>query len=219
MITICGPISIAQLERFNPTGYCSKLRAMRHLFATLVFLVLLTEPGAAQSRDQNWAWCEGGDPDLSIAGCTALIQSKVESRSNLAIAHNNIGKVLTKLGNYDAAEPHLQTALSLRQQALGDFAIEDPVTLDTFYDLACLAALRGQRAQALELLRKVTNPRVAQLPYAGARPSEDPDLESLRGDPEFEAILVEIERRIGKPMSEESTSPSTSRGFGPSTLR
>ena len=86
---------------------------MRYLFAAAMFLALLTDPGAAQTRDQNWAWCEGGDPDLSIAGCTALIQSKVESRSNLAIAHNNRGITFSDKGEFDRALADYEQALAL----------------------------------------------------------------------------------------------------------
>jgi len=27
----------------------------------------------AQTIDQQWKWCAGADPDLSIGGCTAVI--------------------------------------------------------------------------------------------------------------------------------------------------
>ena len=86
---------------------------MRYLFAALIVFVLLANPAGAQSRDQNWAWCEGGDPILSIKGCTALIQSITETRNNLAIAHSNRGITYSDKGNFDRAIADYEQALKL----------------------------------------------------------------------------------------------------------
>ena len=62
----------------------------------------------------------------------------------------------------------------------------DPESADCAYDLACYYALAGQKADALQALRRSVslNPRMAKMA------SSDSDLESLRGDPEFQKILV-----------------------------
>jgi hypothetical protein len=44
-----------------------------------------------QTRDDNWNRCKDSNPDLSIGGCTALIQSGQETNSNLAKAFRNRG--------------------------------------------------------------------------------------------------------------------------------
>jgi hypothetical protein len=59
------------------------------------------------------------------------------------------------------------------------------------YNLACYWALAGGRREALTFLR-----RSVDLGYSEPWISRDPDLASLRGDPEFEAIVAEIRRRI-----------------------
>lgn len=98
---------------------------MRYLFAVAIFFVLLAGPAGAQSRNQNWAWCEGGDPVLSIKGCTALIQSLTETRNNLAIAHSNRGITYSDQGDFDRAIADYEQALKLNPelaQALNSLA-------------------------------------------------------------------------------------------------
>jgi eukaryotic-like serine/threonine-protein kinase len=61
------------------------------------------------------------------------------------------------------------------------------------YNLACFWALAGDRRRALDLLR-----RCLDLGLADDYIERDPDLASLRGDPEFHAVLTEVRRRIGR---------------------
>ena len=90
---------------------------MRYLFtAATVLFVFLAGPAGAQSRNQNWAWCEGGDPVLSIKGCTALIQSLTETRNNLAIAHSNRGITYSDKGDFDRAIADYEQALKLNPE-------------------------------------------------------------------------------------------------------
>jgi hypothetical protein len=55
------------------------------------------------------------------------------------------------------------------------------------YNLACHWALAGSRLEALRFLR-----RTHDLGYSEPWIGRDPDLASLRGDPQFEAIVAEI---------------------------
>jgi tetratricopeptide (TPR) repeat protein len=59
------------------------------------------------------------------------------------------------------------------------------------YDLACYYALAGDRLAAIERLR-----RAVDLGYASDWISRDPDLAALHGNPEFEAIVAEVKKRI-----------------------
>lgn len=68
------------------------------------------------------------------------------------------------------------------------------------YNLACYRALAGDRAEAISDLR-----RSFELGFADALISTDSDLESLRGDAEFEAIKEAVEDRI-RSRQELSTS-------------
>lgn len=89
---------------------------MRYFFAVTIFFVLFVSPAGAQSRNQNWAWCEGGDPVLSIKGCTALIQSISETRNNLAIAHSLRGITYSDNGDFDRAIADYEQALKLNPE-------------------------------------------------------------------------------------------------------
>ncbi len=61
------------------------------------------------------------------------------------------------------------------------------------YNLACYHAVAGHRQEALHRLR-----RSIDLGFGSAWITKDTDLDSLRGDPEFEAMLTEVMRKIGK---------------------
>jgi len=54
-----------------------------------------------------------------------------------------------------------------------------------YYNLACLEAVEGRRENALEALRKAISAR----PDVASWARDDDDLESLRGDPEFRALV------------------------------
>lgn len=121
---------------------------MRYLSAAIIFFVLLASPAGAQSRYQNWAWCEGGDPILSIKGCTALIQSFTETRNNLAIAHSNRGITYSDKGNFDRAIADYEQALKLNP----DLA---PVLNSLAWDLATMpSADRRDGSRAVQFAER-----------------------------------------------------------------
>ena len=61
-------------------------------FVACVFILMGAGLAAmGQSRDENWNKCKADDPDTSIAGCAALIQSGAESTENQASAYYNRG--------------------------------------------------------------------------------------------------------------------------------
>jgi non-specific serine/threonine protein kinase/serine/threonine-protein kinase len=62
----------------------------------------------------------------------------------------------------------------------------------TYYSFACLAALQDRREEALEMLGRSLE--CDGWVWHGIL--EDPDLDSLRGDPEFEAIMDDVRRRL-----------------------
>ncbi|MCZ6669618.1 MAG: hypothetical protein O6947_01155, partial [Acidobacteria bacterium] len=66
-----------------------------------------------------------------------------------------------------------------------------PDSLAGTYNLACFWALAGDRDQALQFLRSSygIGPGAAWI-------ASDPDLASLHGDPEFEALIEEMKRRF-----------------------
>jgi non-specific serine/threonine protein kinase/serine/threonine-protein kinase len=106
----------------------------------------------------------------------------LQSKHNLAILY-------WKQGRYDEAEQLYRETYEARQRVLGD---DHPETLDSIYDLACYQAVLGTREEALRLLGLAVDRG-----WAEELVFDDPDLASLRGDPEFEALLAEVRRRIG----------------------
>ena len=90
-----------------------KLRILTGAVA-LAFAGSLAGPASAES--QAWTWCVNkakASPDLQISGCTTVIQSGKESKSNLAIAFNNRGNGFRKNHDNDRALADYNQAIRL----------------------------------------------------------------------------------------------------------
>src|SRR5215469_15914630 len=70
-------------------------------------------PARAQTRDQNLMSCRSIDPDLRIAGCTALIESGQETSASLAGAYFNRGIAYERKGDVDRAIHDYDQVISL----------------------------------------------------------------------------------------------------------
>jgi tetratricopeptide (TPR) repeat protein/predicted Ser/Thr protein kinase len=68
-----------------------------------------------------------------------------------------------------------------------------PETYEGAYNLACYRALRGDRKEAIRLLRRAYEIYLGPDPYLSL--AHDPDLVSLKGEPEFERLVAEIAKR------------------------
>src|SRR5437016_5951869 len=64
-------------------------------------------------RQDNWKQCTGIDPDLSIGGCTALIQSGQVSKNDLAPVFNRRGIAYARKGELDKAIADFTDAIHL----------------------------------------------------------------------------------------------------------
>jgi serine/threonine protein kinase/tetratricopeptide (TPR) repeat protein len=92
-----------------------------------------------------------------------------------------IGAAYHRMGKAEEAARFFDRALKLFDARVAKGA-DDPYTR---YYIACLLALRGDDERALDALERV----YAMLPaLTAARASRDPDLDTLRGRPRFEAI-------------------------------
>src|SRR5271169_1644783 len=80
-----------------------------------IFVALgMAVAAAGQTRDENWTKCKADDPDISIAGCTALIQSGQESTADQASAHYNRGIAHSDKHQPDLALQDLDDAIRLK---------------------------------------------------------------------------------------------------------
>jgi serine/threonine protein kinase/tetratricopeptide (TPR) repeat protein len=100
-----------------------------------------------------------------------------------------LGYLEYQVGNYERSRRLNERALAVRRNVFGP---GHRGLNPSLYALACLAALDGERDRALDLLHEAL-----ECGYAGSFIFEDPDFDSLRGDPEFEAILDEVRTRRG----------------------
>ena len=85
---------------------------IRFLFSCTA-LALLTSAAVAQDRSLNWAMCEDSDSDVSIIGCTMVLQSGQEPEANLAIAFFNRGFAYANKQDYDRAIEDFGQAIRL----------------------------------------------------------------------------------------------------------
>jgi serine/threonine protein kinase/tetratricopeptide (TPR) repeat protein len=106
----------------------------------------------------------------------------------LASPLESIGFLAYRAGHLGRARELYQRALAINRRAYGD---GHPRLARSLYNLGCLAALTGDRDEALDYLR-----RALESDFRAPIIFTDPDLDSLRGDPEFEAILEEVRRRV-----------------------
>jgi tetratricopeptide (TPR) repeat protein len=141
-------------------------------------IMLLTVLGAfaalpGQSRPENWKLCRSDDPERSIAGCSALIQSGQETGINLAKAFYSRGWAYARKGDYDRAIADYDRALQLNpslanayyslgvayehkgdfDRAIGDFdqALRlTPNDADAFYGRGLAYARRGYYDSAIQ---------------------------------------------------------------------
>src|SRR6516165_11974649 len=91
------------------------------LFLTTVVISFaigaVSESAAAQTRNEDRAQCKDSNPDLRIRACTALIQSRKESKPWLVAAFSNRGIAYASKGDYDRAILDYDNALQLEPDA------------------------------------------------------------------------------------------------------
>jgi serine/threonine protein kinase/tetratricopeptide (TPR) repeat protein len=145
--------------------------------------------------DLNWSlqglarWAEAsGDTSAARKYLDRALQ--ILERS-MGPDHVEVARVLMRqgmleygAGRYAEAELRFERSLEIRRAVYGP---EHHFVGGTLYNLAGISALTGRRQQALTRLRSAI-----EHGYTGRSIFDDPDLASLRGDPEFERILDEL---------------------------
>jgi serine/threonine protein kinase/Tfp pilus assembly protein PilF len=98
---------------------------------------------------------------------------------------------LDKEGRSAEAEKLERDTLAIQSRVLGP---DNQDTADTLYHLAGLLAHRGQRDEALSLLREAVGHKLGPGTTSGML--TDPNLNSLHGDPRFQAIVADAKQRV-----------------------
>jgi len=80
----------------------------------------------------------------------------------------------------------------------------DPDNLNLRYNFACVLSLMGDKEEALKMLQ-TTIPRVGE--YQVRLADTDPDLDLLRDDPRFQAMIDRAKKRLG--IEESNDAPAT----------
>ena len=103
---------------------------------------------------------------------------------------DGLAAVLAHEGHYAEAEKLGRETLDIKRRTL---AADYPDTALSTYILGCIAALRGQRDEALSLLHEAVDHGFAPMGDLGIE--KDPDLKSLHGDPRFDALVAHAKER------------------------
>ena len=90
--------------------------------------------------------------------------------------------------NPEEARRLYQRALAIRRSTYGDNHRETGVAV---YALACIAARQGDHEAALRYFRQTLDTG-----WSWRGIPDDPDFDSLRGDPEFDSMMEEMTRRL-----------------------
>ncbi len=103
---------------------------------------------------------------------------------------DNLAIVLSREGRNAEAEKLERAELDISRRVLG---AEHPQTAASIYTLGVIAANRGNRTEALSLLRQALDHGL--LPTGALGMEKDPGLKSLQGDPHFDALVVYAKER------------------------
>jgi tetratricopeptide (TPR) repeat protein len=75
--------------------------------------VMLAAPAWAQDQDENWTKCKDDNPDLSMAGCSAVIQANKDSKEDIALAYYSRAAAFEARGFYERAIQDYDKAIEL----------------------------------------------------------------------------------------------------------
>jgi adenylate cyclase len=181
--------------KLNPSSFHANYMYGRHSFAAGDFEKArrLYEQAARLSPEQYLPYCmlEGaleklGRLDESLeAGRRAMlaIERHLQREPGDGRALHLGAVTAAKLGDAARARALSERALAAR-----------PDEFATAYNLACAFAILGDRKRSLELLDQATQRGRGNLAWI----EQDPDLDSLRGDAQFEAIVDRLRAGSGK---------------------
>ena len=85
---------------------------MKHFIWFITFLVMAVNWGVAPALAGNKEDCFSKNADVKIRGCSAIIDAGTESPTVMARAHQILGNLNFRKGDYDRALTHFKSALS-----------------------------------------------------------------------------------------------------------
>ena len=91
-------------------------------------------------------------------------------------------------GQFAVAQQSMKEAQAIQLQVFSETDLRIGVN---YYNQACIAALGGDRRAAIGLLTQALATE-----WVDAIIFRDPDLDSLRDDPEFQSILAQVRARL-----------------------
>ena len=103
---------------------------------------------------------------------------------------NNLEDILSREGRFPEAETLARETQSVDQRVFGP---DNPATAVATFSIACLAALQGHRDQEFPLLRESLDHGLP--PRFAAAIEKNEELESLRADPRFIALVAYAKQR------------------------
>jgi len=133
-------------------------------------------PAPRKSADAEALYQEGKTHHRNgrLSEAKTFYEKALRADPGCVVALNNLGVIHMNERDYLAAQIRFEKAIRLK-----------PEYVDPCYNLACLFALTDQPKQGLRYLKRA----VALSPQAKAWAKEDPDLEKLRHQPEFQEIV------------------------------
>lgn len=204
--------SLAIYEKVLGPEHPTVASSLANLASLLVDLDRLAdaEPLALRSLAIREKVLRPGHPDLArslgvVAGLRLaqgrLVEAESLGRRSLAILEAALGPdhpevasslqtladALHQEGKDTEAETVLRRGLAIQEKALGR---THPAVGEIAWRLARLTARRGERLEAVEWLR-----RAIECQWCDPIIARDPDLASLRGDPDFERLVAEVTAR------------------------
>jgi tetratricopeptide (TPR) repeat protein len=123
---------------------------------------------------------------------TLEIQRRVlgpEQRGTL-ISMDNLANDFSKEGRFAEAEKLERETMNVDRRVFGP---EHPLTAISTYDMGCILARKGDRDGALSFVREAVDHGLQ--PALDLTIEKDGDLESLRGDPRFPALVAHAKER------------------------